>query len=110
MNKLIILLLFPFLCGCWTLEKGDMVGQVIKVNEAGWFVKTSQAIVIRGGIQDGSGAFGKPTRMYIGDLKHKFESALLQKKLVKINYQEELFSLLCNGNEDIIANSIELIE
>lgn len=45
-------------CGVNNPAKGSKIGQVVKVTHSGVFSKTWEAQLIRGGMSNGSGAFG----------------------------------------------------
>ncbi len=44
------------LAGCKDMGNGEKVGQIIKLNRQGFFCKTYEAELIRGGLNNGSGA------------------------------------------------------
>ncbi len=92
MKKIIIVCAAAsLLSGCWVTERGEKIGTLVKVNKQGIFIGTHEAELIRGGMNNGSGSFGKPFDFTIeneNDLDIAKE-ALEQQKAVKIKYHKE---------------------
>jgi len=92
MKKLFLLLLPILIAGCWETENGVKVGQLVKLNKQGWFIKTIEGELIRGSMKDGSGAFGKPFDFTVENqaLADRLQFALENQKTVKLHYHKEL--------------------
>ncbi len=99
------------LSGCWKTAEGDKVGVVVKCAREGWFIKTFECELIRGGMNNASGAFGKPfyfTAENSNDIPI-LEEALNDQKEVHIKYHQELLSLWRTETEDnSFLDSIEV--
>lgn len=90
--------------GCWVTEKGEKIGNIVKLGKQGMLIKTNEAELIRGGLNGGNGSFGKPFDFTIED-DSKLE--ILQKSLdnqipVKVKYHKEFASL---GRSETVDNS-----
>lgn len=91
-----------FFSGCKTLVQGEKVGVIIKVSESGFFCKTWEATMIRGGLQDGSGAFGiMPFDFTIEDQRWLafVIDALRTQREVRVKYRKEFISWCRSDSE-----------
>ena len=60
MKKTIALICISFLMGgCWEKAKGEKIGTLVKIANEGFWWKTHEGELIRGGMNDGSGSIGK---------------------------------------------------
>ena len=94
MRKLSLLAICILLQGCWTTERGEKVGTIVKSTRNGVIFRTQEAELIRGSMTDGSGAFGKPFDFTIENdkLLEAVNFAMSHNKEVKIMYHRELFT------------------
>lgn len=102
MKKLFLLLcLIPILNGCWELERGEKTGNIVKVAKAGFLIKTWDAELIRGGLNDGSGSMGSKFDFAIenNELVDQLRIAMESHKQVNIKYHQEFFTWLRNNDE-----------
>lgn len=91
MKILYPLLFIVLLTGCWDTGQGEKVGQIIKLNRQGVFCKTWEAELIRGGLNNGSGAASTLFDFTIEDsrLVQEVQNALDGQYEVKIHYNME---------------------
>jgi len=90
----IILLCLP-LSGCWEIAKGQKVGQIVEVSHQGFFIKTWECKIIRGGLDDGSGSFGQSMWLTIEDdhLVEKAKTFMKKKTNIVLDYHQEALAL-----------------
>ena len=100
------------LSGCWETEKGEKVGNIVKLAKEGTFIKTNEAELIRGGMNDGSGSFGKPFDFTIEDerLLGIVQKALDEHKSVRVKYHKELMTLFRCESDNYFLDNIEIIK
>jgi hypothetical protein len=106
---MILLLLIGLSCEACSgkhTSHGVRNGNVVKLANEGWFWKTSEVEIIRGGMNTGSGSFGvKPFYATVtnqNDL-NKLQWAFDQQKEVVITYDEYFFtpfSSECDGEDE----------
>lgn len=92
MKKSILLCLISlFLTGCWETEKGEKVGTIVKFAKEGIIFGTWEAELIKGGMNEGSGAFGKSFHFTVenSELISRLNYALTNQKEVRITYHKE---------------------
>lgn len=113
MNKfLCITLITLFLSGCWTTEKGEKIGILVKSSKEGLFIKTNEAELIRGGMTDGSGGFGTQKFDFTIEDEEMLEianEALENSKKVKIKYHREFATLWRCESNNYFLDSIEIL-
>jgi len=100
MKKVLILsLLTILLTGCYEIDNGEKVGNIVKLSREGFIVKTYEGELIRGNMSDGTGAFGKQFNFTIENKKviETAEKAMNLGKEVKIKYHQELVTFLRVG-------------
>ena len=101
-KKLIILLCCLSISGCWETSKGQKVGTIVKCASEGFFIKTYECELIRGGMNDGSGSFGKSFHFTASNAEHVkiLNEALNNQKSVEITYHQEWISLWRTETKD----------
>ncbi len=90
--KLVLLCVITLsLVGCWDKGGGEKVGSIIKLNRQGFFCKTWEAEIIRGGLNTGSGVVGTAFHFTIEDdsLAKQVEQAMNSQQEVRITYRFE---------------------
>lgn len=99
MRKTLLLLILTtstiFLSGCWETESGQKTGNIVKFSKEGFLIKTYEAELIRGGMNDGSGSIGKSFHFTVENksLIETINKAISTNKQVKINYHQEWYTL-----------------
>lgn len=111
MKNIMILIVFLLLTGCWERAKGEKVGVIVKCATEGAFIKTYECEMIRGGMQQGSGSFGKSFH-FTAENKADIpilEDALNSQKEVHIKYHKEWITLWRTETEDnMFLDSVEI--
>lgn len=100
------------LCGCWGTGDGEKVGQIIKLNRQGAFCKTWEAELIRGGLNNGSGAASTVFDFTIEDMRllPQIQDALDKQYEVKIHYNMELATLCRSDSGNHFLTGIERLQ
>jgi hypothetical protein len=113
MSKYLLLILSIILIsGCWETEKGEKIGTIVKLNKQGFFIKTRECEIIRGGFNNGSGSFGKAFDFTIEDdsMSQIADKALNEQKLVKVKYHKEWFTMFrTETGDNSFLDSIEFV-
>lgn len=111
-KTIIALACVSLLSGCWETEKGEKIGNIVKLSKEGMFIKTNEAELIRGGMNDGSGSFGKPFHFTIEDEKLLItvQKALDEHKAVRVKYHKELATLWRCESNNYFLDDIEIIK
>lgn len=87
----LVMVATALLSGCWKTQDGEKVGTIVKFAKQGVIIGTWEGELIRGGMNDGSGAFGKSFHftvendVLVGNVKDYMEN----QKVVKIKYHKE---------------------
>lgn len=97
------------LCGCTDTGTGEKVGQIIKLNKQGLFCQTWEAELIRGGINNGSGASSTVFDFTVENesLIPALQDALDKQYEVKIHYRMEFATFCRSDSENHFLTSIE---
>lgn len=108
------MVMLVLLVGCysvchWKTEKGEKVGFIIKIAKQGVIFETCEATLIRGGINDGSGAFGSAFNFTIenNSLLEKAKQLMKERKEVRITYHKEAFTFLRSESNNYFLDDIE---
>lgn len=111
-KKIIILLMLSYsLTGCWETAKGEKIGTLVKLSDEGFFIKTHEGELIRGGMSDGSGSFGKSFHFTIEnqDAFNTAQDAMNNNKQVHIYYHKEWVTLWRCESDNIFVDKIEVV-
>lgn len=112
MKKILLLIVgCLLLSGCWETRKGEKVGVIVKVGKEGMFWGTYEGELVRGGLQDASGANGQAFHFSFG----QFDSSLVKRALivmkknkpVVISYHCEAFVAPWRSDNNCFADNIE---
>lgn len=106
-------ILFICLSGCWVKERGEKIGNIVKLGKQGLLIKTNEAELIRGGMNNANGSFGRPFDFTIEDesLLGKIQYALDNQKSVRIKYHKELATFFRTETDDnSFLDSVELVK
>lgn len=97
------------LSGCKDTGYGDKVGQIIKLSKQGFVCKTWEAELIRGGLNNGSGASSTVFDFTIENeaLVKYVQDALDKQYEVKIHYNMEFTTACRSDSGDHFLDSIE---
>lgn len=92
---IILILLTGLLQGCWIVETGIREGNIIKVADEGFFCKTHEIEIIKGGLSEGSGSFGvEPFNFTVEseEVLNTLKKAQNERKEVRVYYHREVIS------------------
>lgn len=80
------------------------------VHKSGFFTKTWECRLIRGGFDDGSGTIGTQLNLTIenDDVAHKAMELMKGKKNVIIKYHHEFFTFLRSDSDNYFLDFIEI--
>ncbi|TAL08148.1 MAG: hypothetical protein EPO02_13660 [Nitrospirae bacterium] len=101
------------LSGCWETSNGEKVGTIVKFAKEGMFIKTWEGELIRGGLNNGGGSFGKSFHFTVEDrsMIEKITDALETQKTLKVKYHQEWTTLWRTETSDnTFVDSIEIIK
>jgi len=113
MKTLVVVTAALALTGCSgrIVNQGEKVGTVIKLAQQGFFVKTWEGELIRGGMSNGSGGFStKPLEFTINDegLRRKVQDALDNQYEVRVTYNDYFcYTSIASENGCLFLSSIE---
>jgi hypothetical protein len=110
MTKLIMVIFCIFLSGCWIKGEGQKVGVLVKVSKEGAIWGTWEGELIRGGLQDASGANGGVFHFGFGAFKTKMVEKALElmekNKPVTLIYECEVFVGPWRGESNCFVKNI----
>ncbi|ARG98154.1 hypothetical protein [Legionella micdadei] len=116
-KKLVLWLLFLSTCllaGCWTVKSGQKSGIIVKVAKEGKFWGTYEGELIRGGLENASGATGREFHFTLGQFKSalvkKAELAMQNNDHVILTYHCEEFVFPWRGETKCFVDDIKIIE
>ncbi|KTC86076.1 MULTISPECIES: hypothetical protein [Legionella] len=118
MNRKFIFLLLVLstglLAGCWTIKSGQKSGIIVKVAKEGKFWGTYEGELIRGGLENASGATGREFHFTIGQFKSslvkKAELAMQNNDHVILTYHCEEFVMPWRGETKCFVDNINIVE
>ncbi len=104
---------FCLLSGCWTVKSGQKSGIIVKVAKEGRYWGTYEAELIRGGLEDASGATGREFHFTIGqfrsELVERAELAMQNNEHVIVYYHCEEFVAPWRGETKCFADDIKIL-
>jgi|GEM_PF-2055047 len=102
------------LSGCWTTKSGQKSGIIVKVAKEGRYWGTYEGELIRGGLEDASGATGKEFMFTLGsfhsDLVKKAETAMQNNNHVIIFYHCEEWTAPWRGETKCFLDDLKVVE
>lgn len=116
MKKLpLVILLAALLTGCGLNKPGDgeKVGQIVKLSKHGFFAKTWEAQIIRGGFSGGSGTMGQAFDFTVesDEQAAKVRAFMEAQTEVRIHYRTEgIYSVLRSDTGGDFLESIEPVK
>lgn len=114
--KMLILMTISLfmLTGCWTTKSGQKSGIIVKVAKEGKYWGTYEGELIRGGLDNASGATGKEFHFTLGqfhsELVEKAELALQKNHHVVVSYHCEEYVFPWRGETNCFADDITILE
>lgn len=117
MKKTILtaLVLIPtfLLTGCWTTQKGQKSGIIVKVAKEGKFWGTYEGEMILGGLENASGASGRAFHFTLGqfksDLVKQADYAMQNNRHVVITYHCDAYTMPWSGETKCFVKNIKIL-
>jgi len=101
------------LTGCWTVQKGQKSGIIVKVAKEGSLWGTYEGEIILGGLENATGVSGRAFFFTLGQFKSNLvkqaEFAMQNNKHVVISYHCDAFTLPWSGETKCFVNKIHLL-
>nr|WP_028388579.1 hypothetical protein [Legionella fairfieldensis] len=102
------------LTGCWTTKEGQKAGIIVKVAKEGKYWGTYEGELIRGGLENASGATGREFHFTLGQFKSelvkKAEMAMQNNDHVLISYHCESFVAPWRGETNCFVDDIKIVD
>lgn len=109
-----LIITMSLLTGCWTTKSGQKAGIIVKVAKEGSFWGTYEGELIKGGLENASGASGREFHFTIGQFKselvNKAELAMQNNSHVIISYHCEEYVAPWRGETKCFVDSIKILE
>lgn len=103
-----------FLSGCWTVKTGEKSGIIVKVAKEGRYWGTYEGELIRGGLDNASGATGREFHFTLGQFRSELvktaDLAMQGNKHVIVFYHCDEFTLPWRGETKCFADRIKVLE
>jgi hypothetical protein len=99
------------LSSCYEVGTGEKNGTITKFAKTGFFCKTWEAEIQRGGLNSGSGVIGAPFDFTVEDpsLVQKVQDAIDSQREVRIHYRSEFNSFCRSDSQDHFLVSIDYV-
>lgn len=109
----ILLCILSLLTGCWTVQKGQKSGIIVKVAKEGKFWGTYEGEMILGGLENATGASGRAFYFTLGqfnsDLVKQADFAMENNKHVIISYHCDAYTLPWSGETKCFVSKIDIL-
>lgn len=109
----IVLITSCLLTGCWSVQKGQKSGIIVKVAKEGKYWGTYEGEIILGGLENASGVSGRAFYFTLGqfnsDLVKKANFAMQNNKHVIITYHCDAYTLPWSGETKCFVNKIDIL-
>ena len=117
MKKLIsssmLLIVTCLLTGCWTVQKGQKSGIIVKVAKEGKLWGTYEGEMILGGLENASGVSGRAFHFTLGQFKSELvqqaDFAMQNNKHVVISYHCDAYTLPWSGETKCFVTKINVL-
>lgn len=99
------------LAACGDYGSGEKLGRITKLNQQGTICKSWEGEIIRGGMNNGSGAFGAPFQFTVEDpvVLKQVQAAFDKQQEVKITYHMERASWCRSDSDSHFLTSITIL-
>ena len=101
------------LTGCWSVQKGQKSGIIVKVAKEGHFWGTYEGEIILGGLENASGVSGRAFYFTLGqfksDLVKQADFAMQNNKHVIISYYCDAYTLPWSGETKCFVDKITIL-
>lgn len=101
------------LTGCWTVQKGQKSGVIVKVAKEGKLWGTYEGEMILGGLENASGASGRAFHFTLGQFKSELvkqaDFAMQNNRHVIISYHCDAYTLPWSGETKCFVSKIDVL-
>ena len=101
------------LTGCWSVQKGQKSGIIVKVAKEGKFWGTYEGEIVLGGLENASGVSGRAFYFTLGqfnsDLVQQADFAMQNNKHVIISYHCDAYTLPWSGETKCFVTEISML-
>ena len=108
-----LILISCLLTGCWTTQKGQKSGIIIKVSKEGKFWGTYEGEMILGGLENASGVSGRAFHFTLGqyrsELVEKADFAMQNNKHIIMSYYCDAYTLPWSGETKCFVSKIDIL-
>lgn len=113
MLMIFLTLISSLLTGCWSVQKGQKSGIIVKVAKEGKFWGTYEGEMVLGGLENASGVSGRAFYFTLGqfksDLVEKADYAMENNRHVIITYHCDAFTLPWSGETKCFVTNIDFV-
>ena len=113
MSMSFLLIICVNLTGCWSVQKGQKSGIIVKVAKEGKIWGTYEGEMVLGGLENASGVSGRAFYFTLGqfksDLVDKAGYAMENNKHVVVTYHCDAFTLPWSGETKCFIKNIDFI-
>ncbi len=110
----IILIAISLLTGCWSVQKGQKSGIIVKVAKEGKFWGTYEGEMVLGGLENASGVSGRAFFFTLGqfnsDLVKQANYAMQNNKHVVITYHCDAYTLPWSGETKCFVTHVKILD
>jgi hypothetical protein len=101
------------LSSCWTVQKGQKSGIIVKVAKEGKFWGTYEGEMVLGGLENATGVTGRAFHFTLGqfksDLVKKADFAMQNNKHVIVTYHCDAYTLPWSGETKCFVKKIDIV-
>lgn len=109
----LVISLSCLLTGCWSVQKGQKSGIIVKVSKEGKFWGTYEGEIILGGLENASGVSGRAFFFTLGqfksDLVKQADYAMQNNKHVVITYHCDAYTMPWSGETKCFVTDIKTL-
>jgi hypothetical protein len=101
------------LTGCWSVQKGQKSGIIVKVAKEGKYWGTYEGEMVLGGLENASGVSGRAFYFTLGqvnsDLVKKADFAMQNNRHVIVSYHCDAFTMPWSGETKCFVKRIDFV-
>jgi hypothetical protein len=108
--KYLVVVLAAVLASCGDKSDGSKIGIIVHFTKHGYFCKTWEGEIIKGGFGNGSGVIGSAMGFTVENeaLVPQIQKAMDTQQEVILHYHEELVTFCRSDNKDKFVTSVEV--
>lgn len=110
-KNLVIIAVALALSGCMELGDGEKLGVITRASTTGWFCKTNEIEIVRGGMNNGTGVVGSAFHATVENpaLFDRLKKALENQEEVKIHFKHEWISFCRSDSGSNFVTAVESV-